>query len=64
MMNNLLGMFLFALCIAVAPLRADEVKPLQLKEGEKYASALFDTNVAGDKKHKAGRTENGELGKL
>lgn len=41
MMNNLSGMFLFALCIAVAPLRADEVKPLQLKEGEKYELRLF-----------------------
>lgn len=40
-MKKLFGILLFGMCIAVAPLRADEVKPLQLKEGEKYQLRLF-----------------------
>lgn len=40
-MKKYIGALLFYLCMAVAPLWADEVKSLQLKKGEKYQLRLF-----------------------
>lgn len=40
-MKKYIGMLLFGLCMAIVPLWAGEVKPLQLKEGEKYQLRLL-----------------------
>ena len=40
-MKKYIGTLLFCWCMAIAPLWAGEVKPLQLKEGEKYQLRLL-----------------------
>ena len=46
-MKKYIGALLFYLCMAVAPLWADEVKSLQLKKGEKYLLEFRDRRDAG-----------------
>lgn len=40
-MKKYFGALLFCFCVIATPLRADEAKPLQLKEGEKYQLRLL-----------------------